>query len=48
MCVSTGPSEADARTKLDVQKVKEDQEDLTPVGGDGEGRKEGCPERALQ
>lgn len=49
MCVSTGPSEADARTELEVQKDRkedQDQEDLTPV--EGEGRKEGWPERALQ
>lgn len=51
MCVSTGPSEADARTELEVQKDRkedQDQEDLTPVEGAGEGRKEGWPERAWQ
>lgn len=52
MCVSTGPSEPDAGTKLEVQKDKkegqEDQEDLTPVERAGEGRKEGWPETTLQ
>ena len=50
MCVSIGPSEA--RTKSEVQKDEgggqKEQEAVTPVAGNGEGRKEGWPKIALQ
>lgn len=50
MCVSTGPSEG--RTKLEVQnderEGQKDQEVLTSVEGDGEGRKEVWRKISLQ